>query len=531
MRRILPLILLIITIAANAQERYLNQIFTSVNVQTVLYGRNFTVIAVPQIGHTVETGAIGQPLAADVYTPAGDTETKRPLVLYFHTGNFLPFPQNTSASGTRKDSTCVDFVTKFAKMGYVAASVDYRLGWNPIASTQEGRVNTLINAAYRGVQDARTAIRYFKKNADLFGIDTTKILLFGQGTGGYITLATASLDKYSEVLTTTNGQGKFIGSNGFPYVIEKVPFPPSPTGVLYINGDIEGKVTGFVPPNSDGTPNPGPPPTGDTLCYPNHVNHTSDFAMAVNMGGALGDISWLDANTPPIVSIHCPYDLFAPYEDAVLNVPIPGGQLPVVRVQGSLLVQQVMDGLGKNDAFLQLDPAKDPIGTAIKSKQGGHTNLFPLFGTNLPLDSSPWDFWSTSNPNHTSSLQTNPDMTPEKGRKYIDSILMYVAPRACIGLDLPCKTYVTTSTKDLTDGDVSLTLAPNPASNQIKIEVSKDTPVKSISVLDLSGRLVNKVSNVNTNVYQLQRNGLQSGMYILKLEFESGILNKKIMFN
>ena len=97
---------------------------------------------------------------------------------------------------------------------------------------------------------------------------------------------------------------------------------------------------GFVPPKCRWYHQSWSTSIRDTLCFPNHVNHTSDFAMCVNMGGALGDLSWLDAKTPPIVSIQCPYDPFAPYDDAVLNVPIPGGQLPVVRVQGSLAVQR-----------------------------------------------------------------------------------------------------------------------------------------------------------------------------------------------
>ena len=528
MKRLLPILLSFLVTGVFAQERYLGQVFSDVNVQTVLYGKNYTVIGVPSLGHTVETARVGQPLAADVYSPKGDTETKRPLVIYFHTGNFLPFPQNTSASGTRKDSVCVDIARKFAKMGYVAASVDYRLGWNPIAPTQEGRVNTLINAAYRGVQDARTAIRYFKANAETFGIDSNKIMIFGQGTGGYITLATASLDKYNEVLTTTSGIGKFIGSNGLPYVIEKVPLPGG--GVLYINGDIEGKVLGIVPPNADGTFNAGPPPTGDTLCFPNHVNHSSEFALAVNMGGALGDISWLDSKTAPIISIQAPYDPFAPYDDAVLNVPIPGGQLPVVRVQGSLAVQRIMDELGINDPFEALDPAKDPIGQAIKEKAGGHINLFPIVGSNI-LDSSPWDFWDpATNPNHATSIQTNPDMTAEKGRRFIDSILVFVAPRACIAMDLPCKASVTSSTKDLTDADVNLVLAPNPAYDKVRVEVSRETPIVSATVTDINGRLVATYKNVNHNVLEVQRNNLNTGIYIINMTFEKGSLSKKVMF-
>ncbi|MFM2395383.1 MAG: hypothetical protein RLZZ546_3366 [Bacteroidota bacterium] len=525
MKKILLSILLLNSLLLMGQERYLNQVFNETTRNTVIFGKNYTVLAVPTLGKT-----IGQPLVADVYSPKGDTETKRPLVIYFHTGNFLPFPQNTSASGTIRDSVCVDICRKFAQMGYVAASADYRTGWNPIAPSQEGRVGTLINAAYRGVQDARTAIRYFKANATLFGIDTTKIILYGQGTGGYISLAAASLDKFSEVVTTKFGENKFISSTGRPFVIEKIALPNG--GVLYINGDVEGKFLGIVPPNPDGTPNPGPPATGDTLCFPNHVNQTSDFALAVNMGGALGDLSWLDGNTPPIISIQCPYDPFAPYDDAVLNVPIPGGQLPVVRVQGSLAVQKKMTELGKNDIFTQLDPAKDPIGSAIKARQGGLTNLYPIQGTPqfVPLDSSPWDFWDpATNPNHANAVQGNPDMSAEKGRRYIDSILMFVAPRACIALDLPCKASVVSNTKDLSDLDVNLSLSPNPSSDKIRISVNKETPIKNIQLSDITGRIVRK-EVVNSNYFDLNKDQLINGLYFINLEFEKGNLVKKIIF-
>ena len=97
----------------------------------------------------------------DVYQPSGDTETSRPLVLVFHTGNFLPNVLNGQISGTKKDSSVVEICTQLARRGYVAASVDYRVGWNPLASTQPERALGLIQAAYRGLQDGRNAIRYF----------------------------------------------------------------------------------------------------------------------------------------------------------------------------------------------------------------------------------------------------------------------------------------------------------------------------------------------------------------------------------
>ena len=66
--------------------RYIDEIFDEVDVASgVVYGENITVIPALQ----------GMPpapenLLMDVYTPAGDTETDRPVILYFHTGNFLP---------------------------------------------------------------------------------------------------------------------------------------------------------------------------------------------------------------------------------------------------------------------------------------------------------------------------------------------------------------------------------------------------------------------------------------------------------
>lgn len=517
------LFILLLSPSLTQAQRYLTPQFDGVDVVSTAYGFNYTVLLVPSVGRTVR-----QPLATDIYLPKGDTETKRPLIIYFPTGNFLPFPQNTSPSGTIKDSTCVDIATKLAKLGYVVAVADYRKGWNPVAQTQEARIGTLINAAYRGVQDARTAIRFFKEKAEDFGIDTTKIALWGQGTGGYITLATATLDKYSEVLTTTNPAAKFIGGNGLPFVIERVPLPTG--GFFYINADIEGKILGRVPPNPDGTPNPGPPPTGDTLNFPNWVNHSSDFKLAINMGGSLGDISWLDENSVDIISIQAPYDPFAPYEDAVLFVPIPGGQLPVVQVQGSKLVQEKLKSLGKDAKYNNIKAEFDPIGQAIKQRQGGLTNLFPVIGTPayIPNDSSPWDFWAPTNPNNTNGLAGNPDMSPEKARRYIDSIITFVAPRACIGLELPCQNIV--STEELSEKDVELEIYPNPAHGNMYFRTKDAAPMKSIEVIDFTGRSLFISNDLNSSEYELRSQNFVPGMYFVKISFENGNLLKKVLF-
>lgn len=496
---------IMVLISAYGQKRYLEPVFSGVSKNTVIYGHNFHVLYVPVTGHTAL-----QPLVADVYQPDGDTETARPLILYFHSGNFLPFPQNQSVSGTRSDSTIVEMSRRLAKMGYVVASCDYRLGWNPVAPEQADRVSTLINAAYRGVQDARTAVRYFKANAGTFGIDTSKIVLWGQGTGGYITLATSTLDSYTKVVTTTNPEGKFVAANGFPMVIEQ------------INGNIWGTSFGIIPVGL------GLPLEGDTLCIPNNVGPSSNFQLCVNMGGALGDISWLDANTLPIISFQTTTDPFAPYHDDVLIVP--GPNLPVVQVQGSYEVQKSAHNLGINKAFAD-KTFIDPLSQYVSTINDGFEGLYPIFRAN-PYDSSPWDYWDrATNPNDASGILTNPDMSFAKASLFMDTIINYFAPRSCLVLNLGCDlTDYVSSTKTISAEVAGVSASPNPAGDFVIIK-SENKKIHGIVLYDGNGRTLTAIPNIMNKEYRLERNNIPPGVYYAQVRFEKESATVKFIFN
>lgn len=511
--------------AANAQEgRYTSQIFDEVEVSSLTtLQTNFTVMPWVQglLLGMPGGGSTRQPLRAQFYSPKGDTETNRPLIMYLHTGNFIPYAFNGSCGGTVGDSSNVEFATRLAKMGYVVAVVEYRQGWLPTIEQELLKRYTLINAAYRGVQDVNTYVRYFKKSVAELGnphkIDAEKIVVWGQGTGGYLSLAAAYLNQYSEILTTSD-PNKFrfpVMVNGQTQLVPMVT--ENYNGTIDADGPNTFSDAGYIPTAALGFK------AGDTLCTSNHVSYDSKFALTVNMGGALGDSTWVTNGETPLISFHVTTDAFAPCKTAVLKVPTSRGPENVVEVSGSCDVANIVDRLGINDVFKTIEPANDPYGADNPSSNLGFYQF-----NNTPNDSgSPWEWTFAANPK-PGQQPTDCNTDPNVAKIYIDTIIGYFAPRACVALGLDCWS---SSTKDLTDSDVNLTLAPNPASNQIRIEVSKATPVRNISVMDLSGRIVNKVSNVNSNVYQLQRNSLQSGMYILKLEFDNGILNKKIMFN
>ena len=507
------LLFLFAAATATAQERYKDQVFTDVASNIDVYGSNFTVLTIPVTGHTLR-----QSLAMRVYQPIGDTETKRPLIIYFHTGNFLPFPQNSGCYGTINDSSCVEFATRLAKMGYVVAVADYRLGWNPVATTEQVRRFTLINAAYRGVQDARTCIRYFRKDAatnNNYKIDTDKIILWGQGAGGYITLATATLNNYNDIINTSE-PGKFMLNATTPMVIQ--PYngdiygnPPAPLQVCLVDATYN-SITGI--------------PIGDTLCVSNHEGYSSDFAMAVNMGGALGDKWWLDAQTPPIVSFHVVSDPFAPCEDGIVVVPLPPDYPPVVSVSGSCSVQSIIESTyHTNDVFKKSDDCNNnAFVQAANAINGGRAGFYPFVGTPpSPTggeQSGPWE-WAAVPP-ATANCNTN----SVTARLYADTIIGYTAPLACRALDLCC----TVGTEELVKSGIDLNIAPNPATNDVNLTVPSEFLMQGIELFDASGRLVRSMYGLSHSSAVLTRGNLPNGIYTAKVYFAEGVMARMIVF-
>lgn len=504
-------IFLCLTIMAKAQHPFLEDVFDEVSVTpNQIFGVNATILAFQVVGE-----AIPQPLVMDVYEPVGDTASLRPLVIFWHTGNFLPFPQNGGIGGTIRDSAAVEMCKRLARAGYVSASADYRVGWNPVAPTQDERVYGIINAAYRGVQDANTCVRYWKKTVAEFGnpfrIDTNRIVHMGEGTGGYVGMNTSALDDYIKIPTASNG--KFLVSDGMGGFVPMI--------IQQINGNVEGTSVGISP----GAPLPFP--AGDTLCYPNHVGYTSTFAASVNLGGAIADTSWIDPGQPPIISVQCPYDPFAPYVEGIVLVPVVN--LEVVEVQGSYLVQKLANDYGNNATLnpKNVTSFQEEVTASVNSRNDGYEGLYPIYGTGGPFDSAPWQYWDTlTNPNSDMGFQTNPDMTREKAHMFIDSIFAYVLPRLYSVLDLADLT----GTKDLLKVDqIEMVTYPNPTSDEVFIGVRKEYPIRNIQVYDLKGSLIETHSGINHNYYNLKVNHYPPGQYILRFQFDEGIAARQIV--
>ena len=417
------LVVCLAALQVNAQTRYLDEIFDEVQVTSdVQYGTNITILPALQ-----GLPPAAEALMLDIYEPVGDTETERPLFLFFHSGNFLPPMVNGGTQGTRTDNTVVEICERFARMGYVTAAVSYRLGWNPTAGTQEERTLQLIQAAYRGVQDSRTAVRFFRKTAaedgNPYGIDPDKVAMAGDGTGGYVTLASSTISDFNDII---------IDDEGNP--IDKFWYDDDGDGIL------TPMVAEAIHGNPDGT-------TDTPLCIANHAGYSSEFSFQMNMGGALGDLNWLDEGDMPMVSFHAPHDPFAPYGTSIVVVPTTGE--PVIEASGAYSIHSEINGYETNNnaVFAEIG-LNDP---AVEFGNEGMDGLYPVLnnysedGTPLePFDSAPWQWWDydavaaldeiLGTNVAATQLTLNPTMGPEEALFWIDQIQDYNSPRMGLAL-------------------------------------------------------------------------------------------------
>jgi acetyl esterase/lipase len=282
----------------------------------------------------------------DVYTPTGDTVTARPVVILIHTGTYFDPVLNGSPSGRRTDSVIVELANRFAKRGYVVASIDHRRGWNPTGDAETKR-KTILEATYRAIQDSRTAVRYFRKShaedSNPYGIDPDNIIMGGDGTGGYITYASAFLTRIQQVLIT-----KFYDFSASP------PVPYVDTLQL---GDPYGIVAG-------------------SLNTPNWPTYSSDFLMGFAIGGALGDSSWVEAGGPAFAALQATEDRLAPYfvDDVVEPVNF---DVVIASASGAYSTLEKVNEKGLNDVWIAAN-FTDPFSVEAATKNDGLEGLFPF---------------------------------------------------------------------------------------------------------------------------------------------------------
>jgi len=189
---IFTLLLIVFTNKVNAQKRYKDFIFSNVDSTLNI-----------KYGSAINIKNEREDLFLDIIEPPKiDAPKNRPLVIFIHGGGFK--------SNTKTTSFSTLLCTSFAKRGYVTATIDYRLGIE-----KGGSFKDYHEAMYRAQQDGKAAIRFFKKHANEYGIDSAQIFLAGSSAGSKTALAIAYMDE-SEIPMDINQSnwGSLDGDSG-----------------------------------------------------------------------------------------------------------------------------------------------------------------------------------------------------------------------------------------------------------------------------------------------------------------------------
>ena len=106
----------------------------------------------------------------DLYLPADGVEAKvqgkgRPAVVWIHGGGWI--------NGTKSEKRAKEICTTLAEAGYVAVSIDYRLG---------------KGAWPQNLHDCKNAVRFLRAQAARYGIDPARIAVAGGSAGGHLAL-------------------------------------------------------------------------------------------------------------------------------------------------------------------------------------------------------------------------------------------------------------------------------------------------------------------------------------------------------
>jgi acetyl esterase/lipase len=210
-----------------------------------------------------------RPLKLDLYRPKQQSGPL-PAVIWLHGGGWQGGDQRGAAFGGTDMPT---MLAELAGRGYVVASATYRLSGEAKFPAQG--------------QDVRAAIRWVRANATEYGIDPSKVFLWGGSAGGYL----ASL------------AGVSCGEAGFdaPSAPARAGAPPSPrpaAGSECVQG-----VIAFYPmvdvTEAAKTAASGATDTPETRLYGCAV--ASCPASQVALGSVLGHI---DAKDPPFLIMH-----------------------------------------------------------------------------------------------------------------------------------------------------------------------------------------------------------------------------------
>jgi acetyl esterase/lipase len=438
--------------------------------------------------HEGETKTQDRPLYMDIFMPRDDTLSLRPAIVFFHSGAFI--------RGSRLNDDMVALCDSFARMGYVTATADYRLGIGATATWLFGMIVgisvtdvNLNRSLYRAIQDGRAAVRYLKYHASTYGIDPSRIFIAGSSAGGFIALHNVYMDKPEEIPL-------------------EIYLEPSLGGLDQIG--IQGV---------DASP-----------------------GAIVSYWAAIQNLGMIEENATPVLLIHGEADPIVPFKKGVpVKAVIPtfdGVNFTVSETYGSFCIDSVLTEKeidhqtyfvkDKKHEFYGIDhgewPPEGPncyFDTIFwKTKTFLHTILRAEAGFEYETEGLTVHFHTTASDIHSvdwdfgdgnTSTQLHPEHTYATPGEYRVKQVVFTRNLACDTLSEAM--VVTDPVHAVALLPVAIGVYPNPVRDYLTL--SGITGCFDLSVVDLAGRERVRMKNIQENSVNLT--DLDPGIYLIRI--------------
>ena len=234
-------------------------------------------------------------------------------------------------------------------------------------------------------------------------------------------------------------------------------------------------------------------------CYSSKVNGV------INLCGALASYGWLEAGNLPLCSMHGTNDGTVLYNRGIVN---PG--VPLMYLDGSRMLHEQAQAVGVQSNFYTFYGA-------------GHVPYLGGSATNVAYMDTTVNFVRDYLIDRLAC--TNPILQAPNAPAQTATLYPFTPCSGNIPVDFCTGAGLVESIDDL-----KFKIYPNPSQNDMVIEFEEETELR-VELFDFSGRNLISKEQFGSKI-QLERNGLNNGIYLLKLTTKTGkSVTQSIIFN